>query len=433
MSSDSQIHVARRERLLAAIGDGVAVVAAAPSSFRNSDVEHPYRQDSDFYYLTGFEEPEALLLLSNQQDERTALVVRPRSRDVELWDGPRLGPERAVTELGVHAAFALEELDTKLRQYLKDASQVYYSLGRQPQLDMRLLSALAKLRKSERAGVRAPRSIVELTDTLHESRLHKDEAELGTMRRAVAITEEAHRAAMHVAAPGKFEYEVATEIERVFASRGSQRPAYPSIVGSGPNATVLHYRGRRREMHDGELLLIDAGCELDYYASDVTRTFPVNGRFSGPQKAIYELVLAGQKAAIAVAQPGANLPDVHLAGAKVITAGLIELGLLDGTVEENLETDKYKKYFMHGTSHWLGMDVHDVGAYYPNAKPRELRAGMVFTIEPGVYIAPEADCDEKWHGIGVRIEDDIAITPNGSENLSAGIPKEVDDVEAACR
>ena len=425
---------ARRTQLLEAIGDGVAMFPSAPLAVRNHDVEHPYRQDSDFFYLTGLDEPESVLVLTNQHAEhRVVLFVRPKKREREIWDGPRAGVEGAVEAFGADVAFPIDELPKRLPDYLGNVERLHYRLAQNDKADAQLFDCLNLLRRGGRRGVMAPEAIIDSSVHLHEMRLRKSKAELTTMRLSAGITREAHLRAMQIAGPGMHEYEIDAELLHIFRKHGSERPAYESIVGSGPNATILHYRAGDRVMNDGELLLIDAGCELGYYASDVTRTFPVNGKFSGEQRAVYEVVLHAQKACIEEVKPGATLEALHDAAVRSITEGLIDIGLLEGDLDALIEDKKYEPFYMHRTSHWLGMDVHDVGHYYVDGKHRPLEPGFVLTVEPGVYIATDAEgVDERWRGIGVRIEDDVLVTKKGHEVLTAGIPKEIDEVEAAC-
>ncbi|MBW2586031.1 MAG: Xaa-Pro aminopeptidase [Deltaproteobacteria bacterium] len=425
---------ARRTQLLEAIGDGVAVFPSAPLAVRNHDVEHPYRQDSDLYYLTGLDEPESVLVLTNQhEDHRAILFVRPKKREREMWDGPRAGVEGAVEAFGADVAFPIDELSKRLPDYLDNVERLHYRLAQNDEADAKLFDCLNLLRRGGRRGVTAPATIIDSSVHLHEMRLRKSDAELATMGRAAAITKEAHLRAMQIARPGMHEYEIDAELLYMFRKHGSERPAYESIVGSGPNATILHYRAGDRVMKDGELLLIDAGCELGYYASDVTRTFPVNGKFTDEQRAVYEVVLHAQKACIKEVKPGATLEALHEGAVRSITEGLIDIGLLEGDLDALIEDKKYEPFYMHRTSHWLGMDVHDVGHYYVDGKHRPLEPGFVLTVEPGVYIATDAEgVDERWRGIGVRIEDDVLVTKSGHEVLTAGIPKEIDQVEAAC-
>ncbi|MEM7138879.1 MAG: aminopeptidase P N-terminal domain-containing protein, partial [Myxococcota bacterium] len=406
----------RRNQLLDAMGDGVALFPSAPSAIRNRDVEHAYRQDSDLYYLTGFDEPDSLLVLTHEhQEHRAVLFVRPRHRDREIWDGPRAGVEGAIADFGVDAAFPIDELPKRLPDYLGNVHRLHYRVAEHDATDRLVFDCLRLLRRGGRRGVVAPEAIIDSGLHLHEMRLRKSASELATMRRAAAITGEAHQRAMAMTAPGVREFEVDAELLHVFRKRGSERPAYDSIVGSGPNATILHYRAGNREMRDGELLLIDAGCELDYYASDVTRTFPVSGRFSEEQRAIYELVLTAQKQAIAGVKPGETLESLHAGTVRTLTEGLVALGLLEGAIDTLIEDKKYEPFYMHRTSHWLGMDVHDVGRYYDNGEHRPIEPGFVLTIEPGLYIATDnEDVDARWRGIGIRIEDDIAVTQTGA-------------------
>ena len=407
---------------------------STPLAVRNRDVEHPYRQDSDLYYLTGLEEPESLLVLTNQHEEhRVVLFVRPKKREREIWDGPRAGVEGAVEAFGADVAFPIDELSKRLPDYLGNVERLHYRLAQNDEADAKVFDCLNLLRRGGRRGVTAPEVIIDSSVHLHEMRLRKSEAELATMRRAAAITKEAHLRAMRFTRPGMHEYEIDAELLHVFRKHGSQRPAYESIVGSGPNATILHYRAGDRVMNDGELVLIDAGCELGYYASDVTRTFPVNGRFSDEQRAVYDVVLRAQKAGIEAVRPGVTLEALHDGAVRSITEGLVGIGLLEGDVDALIEDKKYEAFYMHRTSHWLGMDVHDVGHYYVEGEHRPFEPGFVLTVEPGVYIATDAEgVDERWRGIGVRIEDDVVVTKSGHAVLTDGIPKEIDDVEAAC-
>ncbi|UCH28708.1 MAG: aminopeptidase P N-terminal domain-containing protein, partial [Myxococcales bacterium] len=369
---------ARRKQLLGAIGDGVAVFPSAPLALRNHDIEHPYRQDSDLYYLTGFDEPQSVLLLTNQHEEhQVVLFVRPKKREREIWDGPRAGVEGAVEDYGADVAFPIDELAKRLPDYLGNVGRLHYRLAKNEEADAKLFDCLNHLRRGGRRGVTAPEAVIDSSVHLHEMRLRKSDAELATMREAAAITREAHLGAMKRARPGTHEYELDAELLHVFRKHGSERPAYESIVGSGPNATILHYRAGNRVMSDGELVLIDAGCEYGYYASDVTRTFPVNGKFSDEQRAVYEVVLRAQKAGIVAIKPGVTLDEIHAGAVRAITEGLVDIGLLSGEVDALIEEKKYEAFYMHRTSHWLGMDVHDVGRYYVDGKQRPLEEGFV--------------------------------------------------------
>jgi Xaa-Pro aminopeptidase len=419
------------DAMTAVAPSSVAVLPAAPVFTRNNDVDHEYRQDSDFFYLTGFDEPESVLVL-DAADRKATLFVRPRDRDREVWDGPRAGVDGAKA-FGADEAFVISELDEKLPNLLQNKKRIYYRLGISRRFDDRLLGSIDRVRARQRLGVTAPTEIVDPGAVLHEMRLRKSPVEIETMRTAARITREAHELAMRRTRPGMHEYEVEALLLDTFRRHGSERPAYGSIVGSGPNACVLHYRKNDRRIDPGELLLIDAGCEYGYYASDVTRTFPVGRGFTREQQAIYELVLHAQEEGIAAALPGATLDEIHRLDVRIITKGLVGFGLLSGEVDKLIETEAYKRFFMHRTSHWLGMDVHDVGAYFEAGKPRRLEPGMVLTVEPGIYIAPDDETvPPEWRGIGVRIEDDVLVTMTAPEVLSAGIPKTVDEVRRAC-
>ncbi len=425
----------RRARLLASIHPGVLVVFSTPTAIRNNDVEHEYRQSSDLFYLSGFDEPDTVLVLSSvAEKEKFLLFVRPRDPERETWDGRRAGVEGAVKDFGADAAYPIAELATRLPELLLGASELHYALGRHREQDDVLLAALEGARRRGRRGPTYPTRITDAEVKLHEQRLFKTPEELAIMRRAANISGEAHVAAMKTTKPGVNECEIDALFRGIFRKHGCERPAYEPIVGSGPNATILHYRRNNRDMQDGELLLIDAGCELDYYASDVTRTFPVNGRFSPEQRAIYEIVLEAQERAFEKAKVGGTLDEVHVASAEVITRGLIALGLVEGPFEDAMKEQRYKTYYMHKCSHWLGMDVHDVGAYYHAGKGRPLEPGMVLTVEPGIYVPEHATGPaERYRGIGVRIEDDVLVTESGNEVLTAHIPRTVDAVESACQ
>jgi Xaa-Pro aminopeptidase len=414
---------------------GVVVVAAAPAALRNADVEHPYRQESDLHYLSGFDEPESVLVLASAHPKHhVVFFVRPRDPERETWDGPRAGVEGTVEAFGADAAYPISELTTRLPEYLSGHGRLLFRFGRDRAMDERVVTAIGGARSRARLGAAWPTEIADPAAWLHEMRLVKSKDELSTMRRAGAITRRAHVAAMRATSPGRYEYEIEAVLSRVFCEEGAQRPAYESIVGSGHNATVLHYRSNRRRMQDGDLVLVDAACELDYYASDVTRTWPVSGRFTVEQKRVYEIVLAAQLAAIAAVKPGATLDEVHLEAVRVIVDGLVDLGILSGAKDELIAGEKHKPYYMHRTSHWLGMDVHDVGLYSRGGKPRPLEPGMVLTVEPGLYLGgADETVPEGLRGMGVRIEDDIAVTADGCENLTADVPKTPDEVERTIR
>jgi Xaa-Pro aminopeptidase len=429
------VHARRRCALLDAMSaespSSVAVFPAAPVSLRNNDVEHDYRQDSDFYYLTGLDEPDSVVVLDSRNRTMT-LFVRPRDPVREVWVGARTGVEGAKERYLADEAFPIAELDERLADVLSDRRRVYYRLGADRSFDDRVLSAIARVRLRQRAGVNAPGEIVDPGVLVHEMRLRKSSEELDRMRAAAGITKDAHELAMSRTRAGMHEYEVEALLFESFRRRGAERLAYATIVGSGPNACVLHHTRNDRRIDEGDLVLIDAGCELGYYASDVTRTFPVDRDFSREQQAIYELVLESQMAAIDAVRPGGTVRAVHDAAVAVLVHGLVRLGLMTGTVDEIVSAETHKRFYMHRTSHWLGMDVHDVGAYHIDGKPRPLEPGMVLTVEPGLYIAANDDTvPQQWRGIGVRIEDDLAVTQSGSEVLTAGIPKTVDELRRA--
>ncbi|HZY99693.1 MAG TPA: Xaa-Pro aminopeptidase [Candidatus Baltobacteraceae bacterium] len=426
-----QPYVERRERLADRIAGGAAVIPSAKTILRNSDTSYPFRQSSDFYYLTGFDEPDAVLVLSPEHPEhRSVLFLRTRDRDREIWDGARLGVERAVDGLGVDAAYPIADLAERLPEYLVGATMLHYATGRDSSTDAIVHAAVDAARARTHQKGRVPRSFADPGIVLHEMRLIKSDSELAIMRRASAITRLGFTAGMRSTRPGLYEYEVESMIEAEYLRNGAQFVAYESIVGTGDNATTLHYVSNRDRLEAGSLVLVDSGCELDYYATDVTRTWPVDGRFTPEQRAIYELVLAAQEASIAQVRPGVRRNQFHEAAIRTITEGLIDLGLLSGGLDENVEEKHYRQYFMHGTGHWLGLDVHDVGDYRDGEdEPVRLRPGMVTTIEPGIYVRRELDCAERFKGIGVRIEDDILVTTDGNENLTAAIPKTVDELE----
>ena len=474
-SEELATFIERRRRFVEAVGDGLAIVPAAPETLRNNDVSHPFRQHSDFYFLTGFDEPDAVALFNPAHaKERFVLFVRPRDRDLEIWTGHRAGVEGAVAAYGADAAYPIDQLDARLREHAIERPTLFYRLGN-PAFDGRVIRLVTELRAARGRGFTPPLRIEDPGPIVHELRLRRSAAELARQRRACQISRDAHMEAMRYARPGQREYQVQAAVEFVFRAHGSPRDAYPSIVASGPNACILHYVENQRQMLDGDLLLIDAGCEYGYHASDITRTFPVNGRFTGPQRAIYEVVLAAQLAAIAAAGPGVPYEGIHEAARRVVAEGLVDLGLLPRGVADSLAMHHYREFFMHGTGHWLGMDVHDVGDYRTRGRSRPLEPGMVFTVEPGIYVDPARESvtfhlreyseEEMWErrlrlgpaaakqleeqekaksptvthpipaefrGIGVRIEDDILVTAEGVENLTAGTPKTVEEVERTC-
>ena len=436
MSTDFAVFHNRRQRLLetmTAAGGGIAIVPTAREMTRNRDTHFPFRADSYFYYLTGFTEPDAVLLLIAGETPRSVLFCREKNLEREIWEGFRYGPEAACTHFGVDEAWPIDEFDGRLAPLLADQPAIFFTLGHDSAWDRRVVDALNRVREQVRTGIAAPASITDLHRLIDEMRLIKDSHEVATMRRAAAISGEAHRQAMRTARPGQHEYMVEAELLHQFRRAGAQSPAYPSIVASGANACVLHYVSNDCVMRDGDLLLIDAGCELDGYASDITRSFPVNGRFSGPQRDVYQLVLDAQSAAIAATRPGAAWNAPHDAAVAVLAQGMIDLGLLSGSLDGVLESAAYTRFYMHRTGHWLGLDVHDAGDYKLAGAWRPLREGMTLTVEPGCYIRPADDVPEALWNIGVRIEDDALVTAAGCELLSADTPKTIDDIEALMR
>jgi Xaa-Pro aminopeptidase len=431
MNHNPQIYAARREAFVKQMGQGVAIFPAAPLSIRSNDTEYRYRQDNDLYYLTGFPEPESVCLFSPQHEkERFILFVRPRDKDKEVWTGRRFGPERAKEVFEADATYTIDKLDEILPQHLATAEKVYYTLGRDEQMNAKVLDLMNRSRMMRQRTGRGPVSLIDPGELLHELRLFKSEGELGLMQRAITASTAAHRAAMTQTRPGMYEYEIEALLEFHFRRLGAAGPAYPSIVASGANAAILHYTTNDRQMQDGNLLLIDAAAEYGCYCSDVTRTFPVGSRFSPLQRDIYDLVLTAQKEAIALVRPGVRFDDVHQRATEILVDGLQEFGLLSGETKEIIEKGDHRKFYMHRTSHWLGMDVHDVGKYKIGEESRVLEPGMVLTVEPGVYIAEDAEgVPERFQGVGVRIEDDVLVTADGHEVLTKAIPKEIDEIE----
>jgi Xaa-Pro aminopeptidase len=433
----------RRQTLLQKIATGVGVFRSAPTAVMHNDVEYNFRQDSNFFYVTGFNEPEAVAVLApNHAEHQFVLFVRPKDPEKETWSGRRVGVEAAKDLYGADAVFSIAELDEKLPGYLQTGDKIYYGLGRDAGFDQTLLGHYQKLLGTYHKRGTGPVALADSGMLVSPLRLIKSEAELAQMRKAIAITVEAHNLARDLAKPGRYEYEIQAEMERLFRLRGGDGPAYPSIVASGDNACILHYTENTRQCQAGDLLLIDAGCAYGYYNADITRTFPVTGEFSSPQQTLYELVLAAQKAAIAEVKPGNTFNQVHDAAVRVLVTGLVELGLLQGDIETLIteepepEKQKYKPFYMHKTSHWLGLDVHDVGVYKHNSETwATLQPGQVLTVEPGIYISPtiqlaedQPPVPEQWRGIGIRIEDDVLVTAAGHEVLTAAVPKEVRDL-----
>jgi Xaa-Pro aminopeptidase len=435
-------YAARRARLAAQMQPGaVAVLPTAPEVMRNSDSDYPYRHDSYFYYLSGFSEPESVLVLvapSGDAPARSILFCREKNLEREIWDGYRYGPDAAREAFGVDEACPIAELDARMGKLLADVPALYYAVGANAALDAQVQGWIKAVRAQSRSGASAPASLHDLLPLLDEMRLLKDDEEQAIMLRAGLISGQAHARAMRAARPGMFEYELEAELLYEFRRQGAQAPAYTSIVASGPNACVLHYNANNRRTDDGDLVLIDAGCELDGYAADITRTFPVNGRFTQAQRTLYELVLAAQEAAFAAIAPGRPYSAIHEAALRVLMAGMLDLGLVDknkyASVDDAIADKAHVPFYMHGTGHWLGMDVHDVGAYRDLAAPgkpsRPLQPGMALTVEPGIYVRPAEGVPEQFWHIGIRIEDDVVVTDEGYRILTGSAPKTVAEIEA---
>lgn len=424
--------MARRLHLAQAMGAGIAVIPTAPERLRNRDAHYPYRFDSYFYYLTGFREPEAVLIVIAASDNNPAkqiLFCREKDIEREIWDGYRYGPDAAREAFGFDEAYSINRLDELLPGLLADQSTIYTALGQDTAWDQRIMGWINRVREQARSGVTAPASIHDCCALLDEMRLIKDTDELQTMQRAADISAQAHQRAMQTVQPDMYEYEIEAELLYTFHRHGAQAPAYTSIVAGGGNACVLHYVENNARLRSGDLLLIDAGCELNGYASDITRTFPVNGHFSAAQKDVYQLVLAAQAAALEQVKSGNHWNDPHQAALGVLARGFIDLGLCRGSVDAVLESEDYKRFYMHRTGHWLGMDVHDVGAYKQQGAWRRFEPGMVLTVEPGCYIRPADDVPQHFWNIGIRIEDDVVVTQTGHELLTAAAPKTIAEIE----
>ncbi len=426
----------RRARLMAQMTPkSIAIIPSAQLQPRNRDVDYAFRQDSDFYYLSGFDEPNAVLVLvPGRAAGEYVVFCQDRDLEMEIWHGYRAGPEGLKQDYGADQAHPIDLIDDEMPKLLDGCERIYYAIGGDEQLDTQVRGWLNAIRAQARQGAVPPTEMVMLDHLLHEMRLFKSDEEAELMRQAGEISAQAHVRAMQVCKPGMTEYQLEAEITHHFAMNRCRQAAYPSIVGGGDNACVLHYTENSEELQDGDLVLIDAGCELDYYAGDITRTFPVNGRFSDEQKALYELVLKAQEACIELVRPGTPWADVHDRSVEIITEGLVELGLLQGDLEDLIERGAYREFYMHRIGHWLGMDVHDVGDYKVGGDWRPLEPGMVMTVEPGIYVSPfNEKVDARWRGIGIRIEDDVLVTEQGNEILSAVVPKQVDEIEALMR
>lgn len=423
----------RRKALMAQMEpNSIAILPAAAVAIRNRDVEHVYRQDSDFQYLSGFPEPEAVIvLIPGREYGEYVLFCRERNPERELWDGLRAGQDGALRDFGADDAFPITDIDDILPGLIEGRDRVYSSMGSNPEFDRHVMEWINVIRSKANLGAQPPKEFVALDHLLHDMRLYKSAAEVKVMRSAAQISARAHVRAIQASRAGLYEFSLEAELDYEFRKGGAKMPAYGSIVAAGRNACILHYQQNDALLRDGDLVLIDAGCEIDCYASDITRTFPVSGKFSVEQKAIYELVLKSQEAAFEAIGPGKHWNQAHEATVRVITTGLVELGLLQGNVDELITAEAYKPFYMHRAGHWLGMDVHDVGDYRVGGEWRVLEPGMALTVEPGIYISPDnQNVAKKWRGIGVRIEDDVVVTKSGCEILSSGVPKSVADIEA---
>jgi Xaa-Pro aminopeptidase len=421
----------RRKQLMEIAGNGsVIIVRAATQKIRNRDSAYSYRQGSDFLYLSGFSEPEAMIvLLPEDKGGHSIMFCRERDALREMWDGPRAGTEGAVAQFGFDEAFPISEAGERLPELLHGRERIYHDLGKDPDFDQVLIGWMNEFRAKTRKKFLAPDEIIALHHSLHEMRLFKSRTEIGAMRKSARVAEKAHRRAMQVCKPGMNEAEIHAELLHTFTSNQCEA-SYQPIVGGGANACVLHYISNRDLLNDGDLLLIDAGAEYDGYASDITRTFPVNGKFSGPQRDLYEVVLAAQLKAIDEVRAGNPWDHVHETAVRVATEGMIDLGILKGSLEEALEEEYFKEYYVHNTGHWLGLDVHDVGEYEIDGHSRVLESGMVLTVEPGIYIPNSATAvDQTWRGMGIRIEDDVAVTRGDADVLTSGICKTMDEIE----
>ena len=429
---DKKEYSRRRKRLMDMMGDqSVAIIPTAPVSIRNRDVEFSFRPESDFYYLTGYSEPEAVaVLIPDRHHGEYVLFCRERDEKMETWNGRRAGLEGACELYGANDAFPIEDMDDILPGLLEDRDRIYYTMGNNAPFDHRVLGWVNQVRKRIRTGVKSPDEFISLNHLLHEMRLFKSRDEVSLMRKAAKIAASAHKRAMRICKPGMMEYQIEAELLHEFMLNGARSPAYPSIVGGGANSCILHYTENADELKDGDILLIDAGAEYGNYASDISRTFPVNGTYSREQRQIYELVLDANLAAIAEVKPGKQWNDPHDIAVSVLTEGLLSLGILKGKLSALIKEQAYKKYFMHRTGHWLGMDVHDVGDYKLYGEWRNLEPGMVTTIEPGLYFQPHKGLSSKWWNIGVRIEDDVLVTRDGNEVMTRDAPKTVDEIEA---
>jgi len=426
-----ELFAGNRARFFGALGNDAALLFAAPHVIRNGDAEFRYRQNSDVFYLTGWEDPEVAVLFRPGAEQPFLMFVQERNPDMEIWTGRRFGPEGAMSRFGADQAYPFAELAQRLPDLLQGYRNLHYRFAEDADRDQLLIGSLAKARrKARKNGLAVPDAFIDPSRTLHELRLFKQPAELERLDRASELTADAHVAAMRATAPGVFEYELESVIEHTFRKGGGMGPGYTSIVGGGNNATVLHYIENKDALQDGTLVCVDAGCEYGMYTADVTRTWPVNGKFTPAQAALYQVVLDSQEAAIAQASVGNTWRSIHKVAARVLTEGMIRVGLLEGEVDDIMADESYKRWFMHGTSHWLGLDVHDVGSYFDEGESRVLEPGMVLTVEPGLYVPEDAeDAPEQFRGIGIRIEDDVLITEDGNRVLTAAAPKTISEIE----
>ena len=423
----------RRQRLMESMEAGsIAIVPSAREQTRSRDTHYPFRQDNDFYYLSGFDEPESVLVLIPGREHGSYVVFcRERDKAKEIWDGYRAGPEGVCKDHGADDAFPIDDIDDILPGLIEGRQRLYYAMGKDTTFDRQVMNWVNRIREKVRAGATPPGEFLDLDHLLHDMRLYKSAAEIRLMSHAAQLSAEAHCEAMRECRPGMFEYQLESIIQHYCAQRGARYSAYTTIVGGGANGCILHYVDNNQKLKDGDLVLIDAGCEYDYYASDITRTFPVNGRFSAEQRALYDIVLAAQEAAIAKVKPGEHWNAAHDASVRVITEGLLELGLLQGELDSLIESEAYREFYMHRIGHWLGMDVHDVGDYKIDGQWRVLEPGMMMTVEPGIYVAPDNDnVAKKWRGIGIRIEDDVLVTKDGCDVLTSAVPKKAEEIEA---
>lgn len=429
---DKAVFKARRDKVSKQIGvSGILVIGSAKEYWRSVDWTYPYRQTSDFYYLTGLVEPDSVAVLIPGRAEGEFIVFsKPHDPEKELWEGFMVGQEGARRDYGADQAFPIDQLDAMMPGLLANRKQVYFDIGRDIDFDNKIIKWINTLKGMVRAGIHAPKELIDAAKILHEMRMFKDSVEIGLMKKSASIAVSAHARAMQACRPGMFEYEIAAEILYEFIRHGGNSPSFETIVGSGPNSCILHYSDNNKRIDDGDIIVVDAGVEYEYYSSDITRTYPANGKFTPEQKAIYEVVLNAQTEVIAMLKPGVTWMDAHETSERVITEGLVELGLLKGSINELLEKKACKAFYMHRIGHWIGLDNHDVGEYKPNASWRIFEPNMITSVEPGIYIADNHPlADKKWWNIGVRIEDDILLTENGCEVITKGLPKTVEEIE----